>query len=136
MSCQPNPQIVCESICVQKPAIGVDSEFVHADGCVSGTCRQCGDIVEALDPSRCFYCLAILCYGCWDETLGSCRGCIADIARGRRKIKAQIQAMHKSKVGRPKVGAVCLHCGNRFGARELRRHKPICVKLTAAERTA
>lgn len=127
----PNSQIICERICVQKPSIGVHSEFVQEK---PGVCAQCGDAVEALEPSRCYYCLAIICWTCWDATMGACHGCVADLARNQRKIKAELQAMHKSKVGRPKTLKDCVHCGNRFGARVFRQHKPICAKLTPTER--
>ena len=118
------PEIICAGICANSPG---HSEFVQ-------TCGQCGNLIEALEPSRCFYCMALLCWKCWDDNLGVCRGCIADLARRNVKIKAELASMHKSKVGRPKVMVGCPHCGNRFGTRGFRKHKPICAKLTPEER--
>lgn len=106
---------------------------VYRDGCVVAKCAQCSDVIESLQPTFCFYCMAILCWQCWDKTQGVCAGCLSGIQKKRAEIKAELDAMHKSKVGRPTVQSLCKHCGQPFAARVLRKHQPICAKRSRVE---
>lgn len=115
----------------------IQQTTVFNDGCVVANCMQCGELVEALDPSRCFYCMAIMCWTCWGMTYGSCKGCIKDLERERVRIAAQLaEGEPKPRNGRPKKLSACEYCGCRLGVRVMRRHKPICAKLTPEERMA
>jgi hypothetical protein len=100
---------------------------VYEDGCVVARCAQCHDLIETLEPTRCFYCCAILCWKCWDDRQGVCRGCFYTVQAWTKRLqKAALASMHKS--GRPRTLRMCPHCRQKLGARELRRHKPICAK--------
>jgi hypothetical protein len=105
-------------------------QFVQSETPENGhTCRQCGDVVESLEPSRCFYCSCILCWVCWEKTLGSCIGCTKAAREWSAKMESARVAAGLHKVGRPRVQRKCKKCGKFFGARLLREHKPVCGTL-------
>lgn len=101
--------------------------FVHNDGVKSANCQQCGDLIESLELTRCFYCAGIICWKCWDDRQGVCRGCYDTAQRWEQRMNTSRQAS-EHKTGRPKRLCACPHCHKRFGSRELRKHKPVCAK--------
>jgi hypothetical protein len=106
------------------------------DQAESATCGQCGELIESIEVDRCFYCTGIMCFRCWDEGYGACRGCTKAAKEWAAKMASFRVAKGKMHTGRPKVRRRCDICGKFFGARELRLHKrehSACTKIGTDE---
>ena len=120
-------------VCVStNSAVGDSVEMVLTNSfdCVIGTCVQCQVQIEAAKELRCFWCVELMCWKCWEMNYGQCSKCARTISR-TNDASRMAYARKVKRGGRPKTMRRCPSCKVRFSARELRKHKPGCAGVCA-----